>query len=187
MQRYLRCIVRGIPSRTGVPDGDNHPSIVRNLRSSVTLKPNSNGSLLFYVVLNPNGTVQQVSGADIASTPYYTVMSTQATGIGWTAGTGPGALVGPKLLLTPTDPSSAIGPGILRVVSAVHRVTFTGSSLANGGYVTVDQRDLTRMYHTTIATTGTARQAALTSVPSYTELGPLALAGPARNSFSLMH
>lgn len=191
--RYIRCLTRGIPAQTGVPDGNSSPSVTRNLRFRHTFKPDANGDLTLAIVLTPMGVVQQLVGLS-QSVAQFVLEPTYASGVKLNPAAGttnyyPTA----HLSIVPLDPTVSVGSSgdnvsaTLRLVNAVHTISFTGSSLNNGGLVTADTFDLTRYVPSTIATSHTPRAVTFsTSSLSSVGLSSSALVGPARDPFTVV-
>lgn len=188
--RYLRCLIDGNPSSTGVPDGDPSPAVVRNLRNRVTLRPDASGNLGFNVLVSPLGTVHQVAGSSVYAGVGYHLDSTTANGMVNLATAFANAMHSFPLTLTPMQCTDRAAVSTLRLVNAVHTIHFTGSSLANGGDVTVDVVDLVSLTPASIGSTAGARDALYNGSPNNmlsAGLTPQALVGPARNSVTLAH
>lgn len=185
--RYLKCISTGMPSQTGVPDGNPNPSFVRNLRQVVTLKPDSSGNLSFYIVTNPLGTIHQIVGAPRQS-DYWIPAPAEASGILAATGSIEKFLTGPVLLNAGTTVADTNPVNRLRLVSAVHTISYTGPALYDSGTVTVDQRSLSRGYESTIAVTGRSpRPVIARGAPNLTELTSTAMIGSTRKTFTCLH
>lgn len=190
-RRYVRCILDGIPGNTGVPDGDAAPAVVRNLRAHTTMRPDSTGRLAFALLVSPMGVIHQLEGGAITR-PRYGFNAGSESGLVLASSTTSGNDFKPfPLTLTPLNPSNNASTASLRLVNAMHTVSFTGSSLHNGGTVTVDSVDLVSLTPHIIKTYNDgSRTVLLNQAPNTglaTALTANALVGPARNGFSAVH
>lgn len=185
--RYLRCLATGTAAGTGVPDGNPAPSVVRNIRDTITLTPDQNGRIFVYVVPTLIGTVHLTSGNG-PTTWRYLLDSTTASGIKTESASTGGRMVGPTLSVgVPNLSSNMPQVGRARLVNAVHVFRYTGPPLTAGGSVTVDERAITGGIDSTYATTGQPRPCRLMRTADVQALTPKALVGSAKDTFSVLH
>jgi hypothetical protein len=174
-------------ANTGVPDGDSRLSIIRNYKFINTLRPHTNGTLEMYVSVTPNGVIHQLTGAGLSTFKWVPAPTTES-GISMTTVSTAGALVNNPLFGNTLDPGSFQNPPQWRLVNAVHRFEFTGSSLYNSGTVVVNPVNTTQG-PITIATSSAARP---TRPVSFFNPTPVPLnnantyTGSARTSFGIV-
>lgn len=138
---YKHCVMGPVsmPSMNiGYPDGDNRPTVTMDYRRTYTLKPNTSGQISFGLGTSYYGCFVKGVGTLTSSTAIYPCAITSSGG--FSKGSATSTLGLTDVGLVPILEPTGLGNGKLpayRPIVAVGEVTFTGSSMENGGAVTV--------------------------------------------------
>lgn len=133
---YKHCVMGPVamPSMNiGYPDGDNRPTVTMDFRRTYTLKPNSNGQISFGLGTSYYGCFIKGLGTLTTSTPVYPYAVVASGAI--SKGPATSTLGLTDVGVVPIVDRRAFPA--YRPIVAVAEVTFTGSSMENGGAVAV--------------------------------------------------
>lgn len=142
LAHYRHCVMGPVamPStNVGYPDGDNRPTVTMDLRRSYVMTPDSSGNVSFGLATSYFGCFVKGAGAMTASSQFtnQAILDSGVVVVGSAVSTATANPTSKGLVPMTPLPSGPYAFMAYRPIVAVAEVSFTGSSMHNGGSVVI--------------------------------------------------